>query len=129
MVRTAVPTASLPGSRARELDCREYVAHQAFGRDAIGLCLKTENEPVSQGGQRDLVQILARHVETVLEQRANLGTADERLQTARAGAVADVLTYRGWSGRLLGVRREDQSNCVRRQVRRNYHFARDANHA
>ena len=89
------------GSRSsmRSLGTRELarrLARRSTTRSGVtpsACASKPEDQAMPQGGQRHGLQVLAGDVEAVLEQRADLGAGDERLQPARAGAVAHVLAH------------------------------------
>src|SRR4051812_49411200 len=57
------------------------------GRDTFGLAFKVENQAMAQGGASRLLNILKADVVTPTEQRGDLCSQDQGLETTRAGAV------------------------------------------
>ena len=62
--------------------------------------------------QQHRPDVLARHVDPVLQQRPDLATNHQRLRTPRAGAVADVLVDDRLRVGRFGMRRQGQAYCV-----------------
>ena len=58
---------------------------------ALGLALEVEDHAVAQRRRRDVADVVDRDRVAALEQRADLGGEDHRLQAARRGAVAHEL--------------------------------------
>ena len=65
-----------------------------------------------QHRQRHRSQIVASNVVSIIQDRSNLGSQNQSLQTARTGSVANVL-FRGRRRQLMiGMSRHDQSNPI-----------------
>src|SRR3954469_2450716 len=69
----------------------EDLADDRVGPDALGLALEVHDHAVAQRGRRDVADVVDRHSVAALEQRADLGGEDDRLQAARRRAVAHEL--------------------------------------
>jgi hypothetical protein len=80
---------------------------------------------MAQGGQCDRVQVVARDVEAVFQQRTHLGTCDQRLQPARAvfqiqlatAACAKQLKLELRANRLSAGGRSPLRWCATRRAR------------
>src|SRR5262245_45129087 len=69
------------------------VLDHPVGCDAFGIRLEVEDDPVAQGRQRDLTDVLKGDIEPPLQDRADLGAQHQRLEATRAGAVAHVPSH------------------------------------
>src|SRR5215472_3586684 len=68
----------------------EDLEDHAVGVDPFGLALEVENEPMAQGGRRQLANVLAGDRITTLDQRAHLGSEQDRLRAPGRAAIAHV---------------------------------------
>ena len=85
------PRSSRRYSTAGGDDRVEDGADDRLGRDALGLALEVEDDPVPERRQGDRPDVVDRDVEPAVEQRVDLAAGDERLGAARRAAVAHVV--------------------------------------
>ena len=88
-----------------------------LGRDALGLALEVEDDPVAERRQRDGPDVVDRDVEPAVEQGVDLAGGDEGLGAARRAAVAHVVADEAGRARLVGVGRGQDAHGVGGHVR------------
>ena len=93
-----------------------------IGRDALCLCLKINNQPVTQCWQRNLGHIIKAHVEAAFRQCPNFSPKQQGLGTARAAAKLKKLIGDFLRRLCVWVRGKNEPNRIVFHMRGDRHL-------